>query len=116
MDFDDRRSSTNRPHKDARQDLERLRLLVERDTLPDMMTFLRGEYDGSFFSSDPTSMYAISWLTVHFLMNHDEARHRAQFREWLSTSENLDADSLIEMLGLSATEVDTLVRQHLSAF
>jgi len=90
-----------------------LRDLQRADRLPDLGRFLGGELDASFFTSDPTPAYAVSWLLVDYLMSGEDGSLRESFLRWLqSTDAGTDGDSLATALGRPLAELEPAVWRH----
>jgi hypothetical protein len=83
----------------------------------DVAALLDGRLDRDFFHENQKSVYDVSWLVVHFLMNGDDTRHREAFRSWmLDPATEKNGAALAAATGIPAAELPARLRGHLAAF
>lgn len=74
-----------------------------------------GGLDRHFFGEGATTLYDVSWLLVHYLMNGDRGEHRDAFRKWVTnTSTPRDAASLAAAIGIPANDLSERLKGHLA--
>ncbi|HEV8120714.1 MAG TPA: hypothetical protein VGQ67_06945 [Candidatus Polarisedimenticolia bacterium] len=72
-----------------------------------------GRLDRHFFDEKGETLYDVSWLLVHFLMNGDEGRHRDAFRAWVLDSGAKDSATLATATHIPAADLPALLSAHL---
>ena len=98
--------------KRAESALSNLQVNLDR---VDLAHLFDGRLDQQFFHEGALTLYDVSWLTVHYLLNGDERRHREGFRKWAAgAGEARDADTLGAAVGLPTETLQARLRDHLA--
>jgi hypothetical protein len=76
---------------------------------------ISAESAGDFYGPRVRSNYALSWILVHFLLHGDSGAHREPFVAYLELASRGPAtgERLLELLGMSSTELDAALEKHL---
>ena len=81
----------------------------------DIAALVDGRLERHFFGERALTLYDVSWLLVHYLMNGDGRQHREAFRKWatdVGTPRN--AASLAAAIGIPADDLSGRLRVHLA--
>jgi len=89
--------------------------LQENLTRVDLAALLDGRLDREFFHEGALTLYDVSWLLVHYLMNGDGGRHRENFRTWVvDQSAPRNAGTLAAAVGIPAEDLQARLRDYLA--
>jgi hypothetical protein len=81
----------------------------------DVAALVDGGLDRHFFDEHGESLYDVSWLLVHFLMNGEDGRHRDAFRAWvLDAGAAKSAATLAAATAIPAADLPARLREHLA--
>ncbi|HKQ98170.1 MAG TPA: DUF1570 domain-containing protein, partial [Candidatus Polarisedimenticolia bacterium] len=81
----------------------------------DVEAMVDGRLDGQFFDERALTLYDVSWLLVHYLMNGDSGGHRDAFRAWVvEPSGERNATTLAAAVGVPAAELKPRLRTYLA--
>ena len=81
----------------------------------DIAALVDGGLDRHFFGEGAITLYDVSWLLVHYLMNGDRGEHRDAFRKWVTnTSTPRDAASLAAAIGIPVNDLSGRLKGHLA--
>lgn len=81
----------------------------------DIAALVDGRLERHFFGAGAPTLYDVSWLLVHYLMNGDGRQHREAFRRWatdVGTPRN--AASLAAAIGIPAGDLPGRLRVYLA--
>ena len=81
----------------------------------DIAALVDGQLERHFFGERALTLYDVSWLLVHYLMNGDGRQHREAFRKWatdVGTPRN--AASLAAAIGIPANDLSGRLRVYLA--
>jgi hypothetical protein len=82
---------------------------------PVVEELLSAEASASFYGPGVRANYAVSWILVHFLLHGNDGAHREAFKGYLELAGRGEANGaqLPELLGMSLTELDAALAEHL---
>jgi len=81
----------------------------------DIAALVDGQLDRHFFDEAALTLYDVSWLLVHYLMNGDGRQHREAFRKWVTdVGTPRNAASLSAAVGIPAHDLSGRLRAYLA--
>jgi uncharacterized protein DUF1570 len=89
--------------------------LQENLSQVDLAALLDGRLEQHFFDEGAQTLYDVSWLLVHYLMNADGRQHRDLFRKWAAdAAAPRSADSLAAIIGISVGDLQPRLQAYLA--
>jgi hypothetical protein len=80
----------------------------------DVEAMLDGRLDEHFFDEGALTLYDVSWLLVHYLMNGESGRHRDAFRGWVvEPPGERNAATLAAAIGVPAADLKPRLKTYL---
>ncbi|HET8946560.1 MAG TPA: DUF1570 domain-containing protein [Candidatus Polarisedimenticolia bacterium] len=81
----------------------------------DIAELVDGRHEERFFVEGAVTLYDVSWLLVHYLMNGDERQHREAFRKWVAeVGVPRNSRSLAAAMGIPAEDLPARLSAHLA--
>jgi hypothetical protein len=81
----------------------------------DIATLVDGRLDRYFFGEGALTVYDVSWLLVHYLMNGDGGQHREAFRKWVTDVRTpRNAASFAAAVGIPANDLSGRLKVYLA--
>jgi hypothetical protein len=81
----------------------------------DLAALVDGRLDREFFHEQALTVYDVSWLLVHYLLNGDGRGHRENFRKWAGDpGAPRNADTLAAGIGITAQDLPARLRDYLA--
>lgn len=81
----------------------------------DLAQLLDGRLDRQFFHEGGLTLYDVSWLLVHYLLNGDGRQHREGFRKWAADAGAArDAGTFAAAVGFPVESLQGRLREYLA--